>query len=72
MLASDQLDLKHKLKQRIEELKSLRNQSGVKSRLELLDKRKQKKAQRQKLLLKQKENRKMELDTKVLFVLMRE
>ncbi len=67
MLESDQLDLKQKLQQRIEELKSLRNQSGFKSRLELLEKRKQKKAQRQKLLQKQKENRKMELDTKVYF-----
>lgn len=58
-------ELKSKLQARIQELKQKRTLTEPKSRLELLEKRKLKKMERQKALVKKKDNRKMGLDTKV-------
>jgi phosphopantetheinyl transferase (holo-ACP synthase) len=65
---SDAVELKEKLQQRIQELRQKRGAADPKSRQELLEKRKQKQEKRKELLKKQKENRKMGLDTRVLFV----
>ncbi len=61
-------DLKLKLAARIEELRKKRGievTEPAKSRQELLEKRRVKKNERQKALLKKKDNRKMALDTTV-------
>jgi hypothetical protein len=67
MAVSNAVELKERLKNRIEELRAARKQSDtpVHSRHELLEKRKLKKQERQKALQKKKDARKLDVDTKV-------